>query len=48
MANSNAGITEAQAMYNYLVARGIDSGIIIKEERSTSNQVGIEGISITY
>ncbi len=36
MANSNAGITEAQAMYNYLVARGIDSGIIIKEEQSLS------------
>lgn len=36
MANSKAGITEAQAMYDYLVDHGIDGSIIIKEDQSMS------------
>ena len=32
MANSKAGISEAQAMYNYLVEHGIDSNISRREE----------------
>ena len=38
MANSQAGISEAQAMYNYLVEHGIDGNIIIKEDQSMSTQ----------
>ena len=38
MANSVAGISEAEAMYNYLVAHGIDGNIIIKEDQSMSTQ----------
>ena len=36
MANAKAGISEAQAMYNYLVEKGIDKDIIIKEDQSMS------------
>ncbi len=36
MANAKAGISEAQAMYNYLVEKGIDKNIIIKEDQSMS------------
>lgn len=36
MANTVAGISEAQAMYDYLVAHGIDKNIIIKEDQSLS------------
>lgn len=36
MANSKAGISEAQAMYNYLVEKGINPDIIIKEDQSMS------------
>ena len=38
LANAAAGITEAQAMYNYLVEHGIDRNIIIKEDQSYSTQ----------
>ena len=38
MANSAAGISEAAAMYNYLVAHGISGSIIIKEDQSMSTQ----------
>lgn len=38
LANTNAGKTEAQAMYDYLVSKGIDQGVIIKEEKSLSTQ----------
>ena len=38
MANSAAGISEAEAMYNYLVNHGIDRSIIIKEDQSMSTQ----------
>lgn len=38
MANSQAGISEAEAMYNYLVEHGIDKNIIIKEDQSMSTQ----------
>lgn len=31
-------ITEAQAMYNYLTARGIEGSRLIKEERSTNTK----------
>ena len=36
MANKAAGITEAFAMEKYLINKGIDQGILIKEERSLS------------
>ena len=36
MANAQAGISEAQAMYNYLVDKGVDPNIIIKEDKSMS------------
>ena len=35
-ANAKAGISEAQAMYNYLVDKGVDPNIIIKEDQSMS------------
>ena len=38
MANSQAGISEAQAMYDYLVSHGINKNIIIKEDQSMSTQ----------
>ena len=38
MANSVAGISEAQAMYDYLTKHGLDSSIIIKEDQSMSTQ----------
>ena len=38
MANAQAGISEAEAMYNYLVEHGIDKNIIIKEDQSMSTQ----------
>ena len=36
LANTKAGITEADAMYEYLVNAGIDGNIIIKEDKSVS------------
>ena len=36
MANSVAGISEAQAMYNYLTSHGISGDMIIKEDQSMS------------
>ncbi len=36
MANAAAGISEAQAMYNYLTSNGIDKDMIIKEDQSMS------------
>ena len=36
LANTKAGITEADAMYTYLVNAGIDGNIIIKEDKSVS------------
>lgn len=36
LANQKAGITEAKAMYNYLVEHGIDSSKIIQENKSLS------------
>lgn len=38
MANSQAGISEAEAMYNYLVSHDIPSNKIIKEDQSMSTQ----------
>ena len=38
MANAQAGISEAQAMYDYLVSHGIDKNIIIKEDQSMSTE----------
>ena len=42
MANSKAGISEAQAMYDYLVEHGIDANIIIKEDQSMSTYQNAE------
>ena len=42
MANSKAGISEAQAMYDYLVEHGIDGNIIIKEDQSMSTYQNAE------
>ena len=36
MANTKAGISEADAMFEYLVNAGIDANIIIKEDQSVS------------
>ena len=38
MANTTAGVTEAQVMYTYLVRNGIPSSKIIKEDKSLSTQ----------
>ena len=38
MANSAAGISEADAMYDYLTSHGISSSIIIKEDKSMSTE----------
>ena len=38
MANAQAGISEAQAMFDYLTGKGIDPNIIIKEDQSMSTE----------
>jgi len=41
LANAKAGITEAQAMYDYLIEHGVDKNIIIKEDKSLSTTQNI-------
>lgn len=38
MANTKAGIAEATAMYNYLVSKGVDKSLLIKEDKSLSTE----------
>ena len=38
MANSQAGIAEATAMYNYLVTKGVSKDLLIKEDQSMSTE----------